>query len=80
MSDWTTDPRTGRSNSSQEFERMVMATTQIIQNDAAILVRGGAEEVARHILANLVHRYNLVPGPPKPRPNYRLGNSAWRVP
>lgn len=61
LGDWTRDPKTGRSNSSKEFDRLVGAVAQLIRNGAHDLIAGRAETVARVIMAQLAHKHGLRP-------------------
>lgn len=59
--DWTVDPRTGRSNSSPEFERLCFEVERLIRASAFDLIGGRADQVARLIMARLAHEHGLRP-------------------
>jgi len=62
-SDWTVDPRTGRSNSSNQFVSVCDEVERLVRSEAHALMRGDAASVARLIVANLAHKHGLVPTP-----------------
>jgi hypothetical protein len=59
--DWTTDPDTHHSNASPLFKQLTARITEIIRNDAHILLSGHAESTAGLILAQLTHVHKLAP-------------------
>ncbi len=61
MKDWTTNPATQKSNSSDKFEELVGAVEILIFNSSHQLIRGQANSVARLIMAQLAHVHNLEP-------------------
>lgn len=67
MSDWTA--KDGRSNSSDEFNRLVQEITLLIRESAYMLIIGHTEQVATLILAQLAHIHNFGP----------LDNSAFHI-
>ncbi|HSX01557.1 MAG TPA: hypothetical protein VLF67_04930 [Candidatus Saccharimonas sp.] len=59
--DWTVDPESGRSNSSERFRDLEQAVTALIVGDAHKLIAGRARDTAGLILAQLAHKHGLVP-------------------
>lgn len=59
--DWTVDPKTGRSNSSPLFVELTTKVADIIRNGAHSLLAGQVELVAGGIVAQLAHVYGLTP-------------------
>lgn len=59
--DWTVDPASGRSNSSDEFEGLCRAVERLIRDSAHDLISGDAGTVARLIMAQLAHKHGLGP-------------------
>jgi hypothetical protein len=59
--DWTVDPISHRYNSSPLFKHLEKEVTKIIHNSARDLISGRAEHVAGLILAQLTHKFGLVP-------------------
>ena len=57
--DWT--EKNGASNSSDEFERLVIVVTGLIKGSAHDLLSGRADIVAGLILAQLAHGYGFGP-------------------
>lgn len=57
--DWT--QQNGSANSSPEFIRLVGVVEALILGDAYRLLRGGAYEVARSIVAHLAHEHGMAP-------------------
>ena len=52
---WDVNPQSGRSNSSKEFNFLVMEISNIIRGQAVSLISGNTDLVSRVILAKLVH-------------------------
>jgi hypothetical protein len=63
MSDWTVDPKTGRSNSSERFVETVAVVERLIRSEASSLIAGRADQTAGLIVATLAHTYNMAPRP-----------------
>lgn len=59
--DWTTNRKTGRTNSSQTFERLCGEVEELIRGSANSLIAGDAGSVARLIVAQLAHVHHLAP-------------------
>lgn len=59
--DWTVDPETGRSNSSERFRTLVDEVEYLIRADASKLIAGRADMTAQLIVAQLAHVHGLVP-------------------
>lgn len=59
--DWTVDPETGRSNSSDEFEILSREVGRIIRSEASTLLAGRSDAVGRIVMAQLAHRFGLAP-------------------
>jgi hypothetical protein len=59
--DWTIDPETGRSNSSEQFRRLVDEVARLIAGDKHVLVELHAERTAGLIMSQLAHRQGLAP-------------------
>ena len=59
--DWTVDPITKRSNSSEKYNAAVADTDEIIRNSGRALLNGNSEDVARCIVSNLAFRHGLSP-------------------
>lgn len=64
--DWTCD-NTGRSNSSQKFQRLCDDVERMIRGDAHSLIAGNAQSTARLIMAQLAHVHGLAPATKKRR-------------
>lgn len=60
-SDWTMDPKTGRTNSSVRFEGLCDEVEDLIRGGAHSLIAGQAGNVARLIMAQLAHVHGLRP-------------------
>jgi hypothetical protein len=58
---WTVDPKTGRSNSSEQFEAMVNEVESLIRGSGFSLINGRVGTVAQLIVAQLAHVHGLVP-------------------
>lgn len=58
--DWTCDER-GRSNSSDEYHRLVSEVERLIRSGAHSLINGDARSVASLIVAQLAHVHGLAP-------------------
>lgn len=58
---WTVNLRTGRSNSSDEFEFLCKVVERLIRDNAHMLISGHAENTAGLIMAQLAHKYGIVP-------------------
>lgn len=61
--DWTINEATGRSNSSELFEKLIDAVDLLIQHSAHDLIKGNSHTTAGLIMAHLAHKYGLRPGP-----------------
>jgi hypothetical protein len=59
--DWTIDPETGRSNSSEAYRQLVREVARLIQGDKHLLVELHAERTAGLIVSQLAHRQGLAP-------------------
>lgn len=59
--DWTVNPKTHRSNSSPEFQRLVSEVAHLIQDEAHNLLSGRVESAAQLIMAQLAHKHGLAP-------------------
>lgn len=59
--DWTTDPKTGISNSSPLFEQLCDEVARLIRSDAHCLLAGNTKSTGRLIMAQLAHVYGLGP-------------------
>lgn len=59
--DWTVNPETGRSNSSQAYYDLVYAVESLIRQDAHKLIAGRADATARLIVSQLAHVHGMVP-------------------
>ena len=59
--DWTVDPETGRSNSSQRFNELCVEVERLIRGDAHALIGGRADKTAGLIMAQLAHVHGLAP-------------------
>jgi hypothetical protein len=59
--DWTTNEKTGRSNSSDMFEELCEKVERLIRSDAHSLIAGRADSTARLIMAQLAHVHHLSP-------------------
>lgn len=59
QAEWTT--KDGRSNSSDEFDALVVVVEDLIRGSAHSLIRGDAGSVARLIVATLAHGHGLAP-------------------
>lgn len=57
--DWTV--KDGRSNSSDEFLRLIDEVDSIIRDSGHSLIRGKTKSVARLIMAQLAHVHGLAP-------------------
>jgi hypothetical protein len=62
MADWTA--KDGRANTSDLFNQVVEAVTQLILESGRTLIAGGAQGVAGTIVAQLAHVHGLVPQNP----------------
>lgn len=62
MNDWTV--KDGRTNSSDEFERIADEIERLIRNDSYMLISGRADNTARLILAQLAHVHHMRPVTP----------------
>ncbi len=60
MHDWTQGTE-GRSNSSENYERLVKHVERLIRNDAHQLISGNADATARLIVAQLAHKHGMAP-------------------
>lgn len=60
--DWTTDPKTGASNSSEEFTELVDTVARILRNGSTHLDPAWAASTARLVMAQLAHVHGLSPG------------------
>lgn len=58
--DWTCDSD-GRTNSSEQFTRLVREVERLIRGDAHKLIAGRADMTAQLIMAQLAHKHGLVP-------------------
>lgn len=58
--DWTLDPRTGRVNTSAEFEQMIEVVADMIRDGGFDIVHGHIDDLARTILASLSHGYEFT--------------------
>lgn len=61
MKDWTLNPITHRSNSSELFLAVEREIGRILRGSAASLIAGRTDDVAGLILAQLAHRYGFSP-------------------
>ncbi len=61
--DWTVNPETGRSNSSEIFNKLCLEVERLIRESAHDIVSGRANNVARLIMAQLAHKHGMEPGP-----------------
>lgn len=59
--DWTIDPETGRSNSSELFRELCGEVEAVIRQSAHGLIAGRADQVAGLIMAQLAHVHHLIP-------------------
>jgi hypothetical protein len=59
--DWTADPATGRTNSSEEYLRIVGEVERLIRESAHALINGGVWRTAALIVAQLAHVHHLAP-------------------
>ena len=59
--DWTIDPATNRSNSSSVFEALCQEVERLIRSAAHQLIAGRADVTAGLIMAQLAHKWGLVP-------------------
>lgn len=59
--DWTIDPETGRSNSSELFRELCGEVEGLIRQSAHGLIAGRADQVAGLIMAQLAHVHHLAP-------------------
>ncbi len=59
--DWTIDPETGKSNSSELYLSLVQEVERLIRNQAHDLISGNANGVARLIVSQLAHQHGLSP-------------------
>lgn len=59
--DWTVDPKTGRTNASPKFLRLVAAVELLLRESGHSLVNGHADAVARLIVAQLAHKHGMRP-------------------
>lgn len=59
--DWTIDPQSGRTNSSERYIQLAGEVEQMIRNSAFSLLAGRADSVARLIISQLAHAHRLVP-------------------
>lgn len=63
--DWTVDPETGRSNSSERFRELVQEVERLLGNGGAgyVLDRRWISGQAQLIMAQLAHVHHLAPEP-----------------
>ena len=61
VADWTVDPITGRSNSSERYLSLVEVVERLIRSDAHQLIAGNARSTAGLIVAQLAHKHCLAP-------------------
>lgn len=61
LHDWTVDPVTGRSNSSERYCELVEAVERLIRGDAHKLIGGRADLTARLVVSQLAHEHGMVP-------------------
>jgi hypothetical protein len=66
--DWTVDPKTGRSNSSKQYQEMCRHVEALIRGDSFSLLAGRADKTAGLIMAQLAHVHGLRPMPKRRRP------------
>ncbi len=59
--DWTINPDTGQSNSSDAFNAICDEVERLIRGDARNLIAGSADSTARLIVAQLAHVHGLAP-------------------
>jgi len=59
--DWTVDPETGRSNSSEEFNHLAGEVERLIRSEAFSLIAGRADRTAALIIAQLAHKHGMEP-------------------
>ena len=57
--DWTA--KNGKSNSSDEYLRLVAEVERLIRDDAHMLISGKADKTAGLIMAQLAHKHGLAP-------------------
>ena len=60
MNDWTVDPETGRSNSSEKYNELCKLVESLIRGDAFMLINGRADETARMIVSHLAEALKLL--------------------
>lgn len=60
--DWTRDPITGRSNSSETFVFLCEEVEKLIRGSSADLINGRVNCVAGLIVTQLAHKHRLIPG------------------
>jgi len=61
IQDWTIDPATGLSNSSEKFKELVREVSRLIQIEPRSLLSGNTDSVAQLIMAHLAHNHGLSP-------------------
>ena len=59
--DWTINLDTGKSNSSDEFIFLCNVIERLIRDDAYMLISGRADRTAGLIMAQLAHKYGMIP-------------------
>ena len=59
--DWTTDPETGRCNSSPKFLHLVSEVDRLIRGQSHALLNGHCHFVASLIVAQLAHVHDVGP-------------------
>jgi hypothetical protein len=64
--DWTRDPETGRSNSSQKYIETVKIVERLIRDEAHLLIAGRADSTAGLIVSQLAHKYGFAPRKEQP--------------
>lgn len=74
--DWT--EKDGRTNSSDEYLRIVKVVDRLILESAHMLINGHHEVVARTIVSQLAHRQKMAPIP-FDAPAARVGKSVWNL-
>lgn len=64
LTDWTEGPD-GRSNSSDQYNKIVAVVERLIRNGAHTLINNGPEALARTIVSQLAHVHGLRPDGPR---------------
>jgi hypothetical protein len=59
--DWTVDPVTNRTNSSEKFKLLCDEVDRLIRGEAFNLITGRADKTAVLIMAQLAHKHGLMP-------------------